>query len=90
MIQARTISLGVRYYAYLTQESGMSVGGEAPYPGWYKKYIPVMIEGEHTKYYVCKVLPHMDAYGGITPPYNVTIDKWHIEQGIFKIFEIDK
>ena len=87
MVKAETIIEGRQYIVRLRVERDYSTG-EAPYPGWYGMDVPVQILAEYPRFYVCKVLPHKCRVSfGISSSYTVTIDKWDIEMGVFKIYE---
>lgn len=81
------LNLGQKYLVKLTTEREYSSGNTAPYPGWYGNYIPVIITGEYPRFYICDVLPHLNIQSyGSSSLYPITIDKWDIEQGIFKLY----
>lgn len=85
---ANQIAVGRRYLASLKVERDYSAGHTAPYPGWYGVNVPVLITGDYPRFYVCDVLPYREGMAFRSSKlYSVTIDKWEIEMGVFKIYE---
>ncbi len=88
MRRAESIRTGGRYFAKCMAEREYCAGSVVPYPGWFGNNIPVEIEAEYPRFYVCNVLPHVNNRSfGLSGRYIVTIDKVDIEMGIFKIYE---
>ena len=52
------------------------------YPGWFGHYIPIEIIADYPKFYLCRVLPHINpmnkGYKTYSKPYQITINKWDI------------
>ena len=58
------------------------------YP-WNDTEVPVKITAEYPKFLVGTVLPHMNHKGvGNSRPYTVTIPKFDIQRGAFKLIKI--
>lgn len=65
--------------------------GNGPYPEWGGITIPVLVKHEYPTYYLCEVLPHNTGnqfFNKNSNSYTVTIDKFAIESGLFKIEEV--
>lgn len=57
----------------------------APYPYWDKKYIPIFVLKEYPTFFLVTTLEHHGSMFGKAKPYNVTLDKTDLKNGIFEI-----
>lgn len=61
---------------------GYGKNTESPYPEWHKKYIPLRVLYEYSRFFVVRVRPH-EGMMGTVQPYNVTIDKRDLRTELF-------
>lgn len=82
------LMVGGTYKVMLTDWS-LSTTDVAPYPNWLKVKVPITVLEEYPTYYVVMAESHnnptLDTFS-VSKPYRVTIDKFALNSGIFKVY----
>ena len=76
-------------YKVMLMDWSLSKTDVAPYPNWLKVKVPITVLEEYPTYYVVMVESHnnptLDTVAK-SNPYRVTIDKFALNSGTFKVF----